>query len=309
MAINNPELRERCARQLSDAMSDDSNRQRINDRARKIAEEDFKEFSNALRSRHCHLCKKSLSSFYIDQPCMHWLLRPDGLRKADLVKVFDKYLYFQIQTYLRWLANSAEFARNINELPDEGSGDKVFEITIKYKKIEWAFCCSKSDFQGHPTTENAKHPHYHFQMRIDGRQFVNYSDFHLPLHEQDIVYFEAMQKNPGLLKGHTLYGEGMNDIMRDDTLKDIIKYSSTPKNPEDATFSFDTVIIADEGTTMSGEDIYRIWEEAKRKGVSFASLAHKMPNAKANIMVSPGEGVVEQAVRKGRKKVKINKLR
>lgn len=306
MVINNLGLRERYKAQLNMLMSYD--RESVNPHYRSLAERDHKDFSDALRSKHCYLCCRSLSSFYADEPCMHWLLRPSGVKKADIERIFDKYLYLQIQTYLRWLANSDKFACNINELAEEGSGGKVFEITIRYKKIEWAFSCSQGDFQGHSTTENAKHPHYHFQMRIDGLPFINYNDFHLPLHEQDIVYFETLQQSPGLLRGHTLFGEGINDIMSDDMLDTVIKHSSFSENPDDATFKFDTIVIADEGSFISGDDIYRLAEEAKSKGVSFASLAHKIPNAKANVMVSPGDGVVEQATRKGRKKSKKKDL-
>jgi hypoxanthine-guanine phosphoribosyltransferase len=59
--------------------------------------------------------------------------------------------------------------------------------------------------------------------------------------------------------------------------------------------------MADEGTTMRGEDIYNIIQEAKAKGVTVSSLAHKLPNAKTRVIVSLGPGVVEQAPRTGRK--------
>jgi len=45
-----------------------------------------------------------------------------------------------------------------------------------------AIACAKSDYDGHGNTEESQRPHYHFQMRIDGKRFIDYNDYHLPLH-------------------------------------------------------------------------------------------------------------------------------
>lgn len=129
-------------------------------------------------------------------PCPHWLLKPKGFKKNDLPAITEYYGFFQIQSFLRWVANQDGFARNINDLIDEGTGSKLFEVTIKYKNLEWAFSCAESDFQGHLTSQHSKHSHYHFQMRIDRRPFINYSDFHLPFSERDIINIEAIRANP-----------------------------------------------------------------------------------------------------------------
>jgi hypoxanthine-guanine phosphoribosyltransferase len=59
--------------------------------------------------------------------------------------------------------------------------------------------------------------------------------------------------------------------------------------------------MADEGKTISGDDLYALLQEAKAKGVTIASLMHKLPNARTQVIVSPGPGVVEQAPRGARK--------
>ena len=58
----------------------------------------------------------------------------------------------------------------------------------------------------------------------------------------------------------------------------------------------------EEGKAIRGEDLYEIIQEAKTKGVTVASLIHKLPNAQTRVIVSPGPGVVEQAPRNSVKK-------
>jgi len=61
----------------------------------------------------------------------------------------------------------------------------------------------------------------------------------------------------------------------------------------------DTIIMADEGTTISGDELNDLIAEARAKKVPVASLVQKLPNATAQTFVSPGPGVVEQAPRSG----------
>jgi hypoxanthine-guanine phosphoribosyltransferase len=60
--------------------------------------------------------------------------------------------------------------------------------------------------------------------------------------------------------------------------------------------------MAEEGKTISGDDLYEIIQEAKAKNVTVASLMHKLPNTQTRVFVTPGPGVVEQAPRSGRNK-------
>ena len=61
-------------------------------------------------------------------------------------------------------------------------------------------------------------------------------------------------------------------------------------------------MMAEEGKTISGDALHAIIQEAKEKGVTVASLIHKLPNAQVNVVISPGPGVVEQAPRLRRRK-------
>lgn len=213
-----------------------------------------------------------------------------------------RYGFFQIQSFLRWIANQDGFARNINDLSCEGSSNKLFEVTIKYKKIEWAFSCVESDYQGHATSQHAKHSHYHFQMRIERQPFINYSDFHVPFSEMDIINIEAMRTSPGQIKQRFSFGEGMSDVFNEDTVEQLVNAVVPGESYDEAPFKIDTIAMAKEGTTISGDDLFEIIQEAKSKNVTVASLMHKLPNSHAQVIVTPGPGVVEQAPRSGRKK-------
>ena len=188
-------------------------------------EAEYREFEKKFAKGKCYLCNKSFSSFKHETPCIHWLMKPRGFRKNDLPKISSRYGFFQIQSYLRWVANKEKIAANINDLPEEGTGDKLFELTIKYKNLEWAFSCSESDFLGHEKTKHSQHPHYHLQMRVDELQFIKYNDFHLPFSEHDIIHIEAMRIHPEIIKGKFTFGEGMSDILNEDNLENLVNHS------------------------------------------------------------------------------------
>ena len=264
------------------------------------AQAEFSRFSSSFEVGICYMCEKPITSFSKKSPCPHWLLKPKGFKKNDLIAVAQKYGFYQIQSFLRWVANQEAFARNINDLSEGGAG-KLFEVTIKWRNLEWAFSCSESDYQGHATSQHSKHQHYHFQMRLDKRPFINYSDFHLPFSEMDIINIEAMRAHPEKVKQRFSFGEGMNDLINDETVEYIVNKSVSTDMVDDGMFKLDSIAMADEGKTISGDDLYVLLQEAKAKGVTIASLMHKLPNARTQVIVSPGPGVVEQAPRGARK--------
>jgi len=271
------------------------------------AKEEFERFKSEYSQGNCYLCHKKLNSFSKKTPCIHWLLKPKGFKKKDLVAISEKYGYFQIQSLLRWYANEEYFGKNINNLKDEGSGNKLFEVTIKYKNIEWSFSCAESDYNGHEKSQHSKHAHYHFQMRVDKRPFINYNDFHLPFTEMDILNIEAMKFDAAKVKQRYTFGEGMDELMSDSSfLENVITGEAYKKGEKEseAPFKIDSFACAEAGKEINGEDFYEIIQEAKSKGVPVASLLHKLPNATAEIIVTPGPGVVEQAPRSGGKNKK-----
>lgn len=259
-----------------------------------------KRFQDNFRKGICYLCNEPVSTFRKELPCLHWLLLPRGFRKKDFLSVTKKYGFFQIQAYLRWVANEDGFALNINDMSEEGSG-KLFETTIRYKNFEWSFSCSETDYIG---TRASQQPHYHFQMRIDNRSFIDYGNFHIPFNEYEITIIEAKRTLPDIIKIKFFCGEGMRDVLTDETAEQVVNSTKFEGVSENAPIEIDTLAIADEGKTISGAELYNIIQEAKAKNVTIASLMHKLPSARVRVMVSPGPGVVEQTPRSKRKKPK-----
>ena len=277
---------------LSDVQRNELSRKNIASSMKEHAE-----FSKAYRTGKCYICHKKFGSFDRNQPCFHWFLRPDGATKNDIKQAAAKFGFFRVQSYLRWLANEESFAKNINDLVDEGTG-KLIEVTIKYKEFEWSFSVTNSDFIGHTTTQNANHSHYHLQMKIGGRLFIQYRDFHIPFSRMDIINLVAKEKLPEIVRHSFAKGEGMQDLMQAEVIQNVLN-SPGDADEDDATFNISTIAVADEGTKMSGEDIYNVIQEAKSKGVTVASLMHKLQNASTTVTVTPGPSVVEQASRTG----------
>jgi hypothetical protein len=263
---------------------------------------EHREFRASFDQGHCYICEHPLGSFSKTRPCLHWFLKPKGFKKNDIPAIAEKFSCFQTQTYLRWVANTEAFAKNINDLAEEGSGTKLVELTIRFRNLEWSFSCAESDYLGHQTSQHAKHPHYHFQMRLDGRSFANFSDFHLPLHEGDVLSMEARRRLPAMVKHKFPHGEGMSDVLNDETVEMLVANGTAADNEDEASLKLDTFAMAEEGKTISGDELYEIIQEAKAKGVTVASLMHKLQNANTQVFVTPGPGVVEQAIRTGRKK-------
>jgi hypothetical protein len=263
---------------------------------------EHQQFQDAFKRGDCYLCGEPLTSFAEDKPCAHWLLNPPGFRKRHFALVTERYGYHQLQNYLRWVANEDGFARNINDMPEEGSG-KMLEVTIRYKELEWSFSCTANDFRGHGTGAHAK-PHYHFQMRDGARIAIRFNDFHVPFSEYDVISIVAERDHPEKIKRHYLGGEGMNTVMNEAVVEHLIDNATTDGGEAIGDLKFDTILEADEGTTISGDDLQKVIDEAREKKVPLASLLRqgRIPNASAKTIVTPGPGVVEQSIRSGREK-------
>jgi hypothetical protein len=105
-------------------------RARINDLSRREALKEHKLFTEAFKAGQCSFCGEALTSFDRNQPCRHWLLKPDGFGKEHFESLAALHSLGVLENYLRWVANEDAFAKNINDLPDEGTG-KLVELTIK----------------------------------------------------------------------------------------------------------------------------------------------------------------------------------
>ena len=118
----------------------------------------------------------------------------------------------------------------------------------------------------------------------------------------DIINIEAMRARPESIMQRFSFGEGMSDTLSDEMVEHIVNTTTPADDEDDAPCKIDSIVIAEEGKTISGEDINAIIQEAKAKGVTIASLLHKLPNASTKVIVTPSPRVVEQAPRTKRKK-------
>lgn len=267
---------------------------RLNDVEHKRQVEAFKE---AYEKDVCYLCNKPFKTISKDNPCLHWLLRLCKFKKKDFPKIYKKYGYGNIAAFIRWCANQERFQSSINDLEDEKSERKILSYTVKWKNIEWTFDCSTNDFTGHKKT-SIDYPHYHFQMRIDGRQFINFNDFHIPFTEHDLFILKtSMEQGDWFKQDFGSIGSGMQDAVSGE-LEDILEYSSRSDKEDEATYHFSTMIDAT-NNPISGEEIYEIEQEAKRTGRSFAYVAQKRLKARANVqtVISPADSIPDIASR------------
>jgi hypothetical protein len=95
-------------------------RERVNERSRKEAQEQHKAFHEKFQAGQCSFCGEALTAFDPAKPCRHWLLKPDGFGKEHFEFLAKKYSLDVLEGYLRWVANEEAFAKNINDLADVG---------------------------------------------------------------------------------------------------------------------------------------------------------------------------------------------
>jgi hypothetical protein len=260
-------------------------------------------FVQAYKENKCYLCGLSLDNFDLSKVCLHWLLNPKGFDKRYFPLVYQEYAYTNIQSFLRWCANQERFLGNINDLVEEMDSNKIIDNTIKYKNLEWSFSCAVSDFQGHQDKFIGKTPHYHFQMRINKRPFIKYGEFHIPLTENDIMILNSIKDESSNIEHRFAYGEGMQDLLTKVRPEDIVNHSTPTDDEGKATIHLQTLVEAEPGKTISGEDIYKIFQESKEKNVTISSLAHKL-GAKSTTFIEPAPSVPEIAHRTKRKRGK-----
>lgn len=247
-------------------------------------------FIDGYEKDQCYLCDKDFKTVSKEEPCVHWLLRRGKFRNKDIVLIAKKFGYHNICAYLRWCANAERLAANINDLADEKTKGKLLSSTIKWKNIEWSFDCSANDLRGHGGA-HSNFPHYHFQMRIDGRQFINFNDYHLPFSDTDL-FMLRLSKEPGVHFDFGRHGLGMQDAMSIDPL-DIVNHTSPTEDENDSAFNIQTMIMSPD-KPIKGEEITAAFEESKRTGRTMASIFRERfegENVSVQSIVSPSETI------------------
>lgn len=279
------------------------------EKMRQQAEENekaYNEFLDGLNKGTCFLCGCDMDSFDENVPCFHWFTYPKGIRK----KHFEKYLrqpigFFQLDSYFRWLASVEKPFVNINDLKSETSMSSYLETTYKYKNIEWAFSIGKSDLAGHNGSKHGSSPHYHIQMRVDGRIFLNFNYFHIPFTEPDLFTFSLLEQAPDKFKvGHS-YGAGVGTMEDEDLLQSVDDLLRVSDDPDHAPFHRQTMIMAPKGKKISGDIVRRASEESKVSKQPIGKIMQRLlkeEDVDANIfsILSPGDGVPEMVKRSGK---------
>lgn len=283
---------------LTPEQIEDGNRRQLEE-----SKQVYEKFTSAYKRGTCSLCGLSLTEFISSKPCFHWFLRPHGIKK----KHFQKYLstpigFFRFDSYLRWIANLECPYKNINDLKCEMNPAKVVEYTIRYKKIDWSVSIGKTDRHGHPDTKNAKHPHFHIQMKVDNNVFIKFNDFHIPFSDDDIFTLRSMEEAPDKVVWRNTFGAGMSILEDDGTLKKLDKLMLRTEDTENATFNAGTLIKMPKGETMDGETISKALKESKETGIPVRHILKKyFPQASFMTEITPGDGVPGISKRTARK--------
>lgn len=278
--------------------------QKMNESTLQKTEAEYQDFLKHFRSGLCHVCGKPLASFSKNSPCLHWLLKPKGFKKRDFPLIYGSFNYAQISSFARWMASTVSSIANVNDLVEEHSGNKFIDFTARYRHITWSFSCGNSDFEGHQKSAVYNFPHYHLQMRISDRPFINYSDFHIPFTQQDYEQLKYIRDNPGTIRATYYPAPGMQEILDDEgSLDAIIEHTTPVERVEDSAFHLQTFVQANNGERISGELMAAAVEEAKREKKTLASvLKRKFSNAEVSHIISPSEGFVKAMPRAPRKK-------
>ena len=270
-----------------------------NRREKEQTERAWRRFMAAFKEGHCSLCDKPLGTFSADAPCLHWLLRPKRFKKKDFPLLYQTFTYFRIEAYIRWVAGADAPLKNINDIKEEHPNDKLIDFTARYRHITWSVSCGRSDFQGHKNSAAGNFPHYHFQMQLERKPFINYSEFHIPFHKDDLYDLELFLNHGDIARQSHSYGVGMGELLdRDDALEFVINSSIPTDDDENAAFELNTLMMAPEGKTLSGKAIYEAIQHAKASGKTIASvMRERFGEASITTTVSPGKGVPEPKTR------------
>lgn len=278
---------------------------KFNENAARETAEQYKEFKDDLAAGKCWVCNAPIDSFDENTPCQHWLLMPKGFRKKHLKLVFDAKDYDAIESFLRWYVNAKEPIRHINDLKDEHDSEKVKALTIKYDNIEWAFSFAKSCLEG---KDGVHGPHYHFQMRVDGRPFHDFSDRHIKLSDYELWLLDIEQgKNPKIMK-REVHGAGIRDVLDNTDTEALLKSLKSTDDYDNATFHISSMVMPKEGHQISSDEVADLMEEHNRTGVPMHQLIKKLNNVKSTVFVEPGPGIPDAANRTKHKRGKRKKL-
>lgn len=267
-------------------------------------EKEYESFKKYLKNESCYICGSKMNEFNENSFCFHWFTYPIGIKKKHFEKIFKGNLNFgftNLDAYFRWLANSENFIGNINDLKAETSENSYLETTYKYKNLQWAFSIGNTDLEGHKNSFNSE-PHYHIEMKVDGRNFINFNDFHLKFTDEDLFKIEVQKQIPENVITTKDFDAGMSFLESEENIELIKEMSEVTEDYENATVNYQSVIIPDKDNPITGEMLQEAMREsAETKKTIGIILSEKLKSAKSTIIISPGDGVPKMSKRSGKK--------
>lgn len=264
---------------------------------------DYQALNDALAHGQCVYCGYPITHFSEEKPCFHWLLNPKGFKKRHFPLLFERLSFHRLEAYLRWVATCEHHLRNVNDLVEERSSSKKIETTMRYKNLEWSLSCSHGDFAGHLDSRYGQMPHYHFQMKVDGRVMINYGAYHIPFHKEDIFGFAVKDGKIEGVEHRNIEGATIQTFLDNIPPEDLFNALQRAEKEDEATFNMQTLVEADEGATIKGSDLAEIFEESKRTGEPIARIMkRKLKNVKQQTVILPGPGLPGLAKRTPRQR-------
>ena len=250
-------------------------------------DEEYRQFTETFSNGICYLCDEKLTRCDYEKPCIHWLFRKHKrIKKKHIYEALKTRGLFELIAFLRWAAASKGNLSHINDFEayEERKG-LYYHETIEFENIIWTFWIKDSDLTGHPGT-HTDFPHYHIHMTIDGRSFIDFGDFHVPLSEWDIFNTHARRGAYPNFTFLTPYGETYSDLFKVLPDEKILGGMKKADDESQAQFHMETFIEAHEGKTLKGDDLADIIEEHNRTGVPLAKLVKRL-DAKITTVVTP----------------------
>lgn len=255
-------------------------------------QEEFDDFLSYAKRGECYVCGKKLDYFDRSEPCAHWLIRPPGAKKKDIINILTEYGYHRSAAILRWFANFESAFRNINDLSGEGKEDAVFHWTCVYKGLRWTFECLESDYNG---SHWGNTPHYHVEVKINGQRFIQFSE-HVPFTDEDLFFLKANRDVDSPLKqSFGPHGAGMDDALSLEPEK-ILEIAKTGffsgEDEGQGVYHSDSFVYSENG--ISGDQIADIIAAAKKSGRTIASHLIEA-GLEPQVIISAADSVPEKA--------------
>lgn len=268
------------------------------------ADRQYAEFLQGLKENKCYICGKDINSFNLGKFCLHWFCKPEGLQK----RYYEKHLnnkelsFFCIESFFRWLASTENPIKNISDLKDEMSESSYFEATYRYKNIEWSFSIGHTDKEGHAGALAGERPHYHIQMMVDNKPFIQFNDLHILFTDEDLFNFEFFKQNKERSIWNHSHGFGISVLENETVLEALDNLMHVTDDEENATFHTSTLIQAPEGQFISLESLKEAYQKSKETGKPVSHFMKDLaPEAQITKFIFPGDGVPEIARRSGKK--------